>query len=228
MKFCLYSHPELRAMRTRAQDALVSVVAEPENARFRSTLHASLSALLDAHIHVVLTAAVDTDDNVLFYQFSGIKSLYTGIKRHYDYGGRSGVFAHEVDALSVSTMTAILHGMGQSQQVGAIQTPTGWSRVVTKVTIPELRGDSHPADYFVKAMSCLLPPAPASAEQKIIDTLYQDPALRVYVFEKCCVCKKTSGLRRCKRCKRAFYCSPEHQRAHWETHKIHCRQLRDL
>ena len=31
----------------------------------------------------------------------------------------------------------------------------------------------------------------------------------------------------CSRCGVAFYCSKEHQKAHWKTHKAHCSVLKE-
>lgn len=41
----------------------------------------------------------------------------------------------------------------------------------------------------------------------------------------CRVCGSTDKLRRCSKCKIAFYCSQTHQQSDWRTHKIECRKL---
>jgi TPR repeat protein len=48
---------------------------------------------------------------------------------------------------------------------------------------------------------------------------------------KCAQCGKIGlkqdGLKYCGGCKTTAYCSPEHQRAHWKTHKPECRAARE-
>lgn len=41
----------------------------------------------------------------------------------------------------------------------------------------------------------------------------------------CQVCKTTSNLKTCGSCKSLYYCSQEHQKAHWPNHKILCKLL---
>lgn len=41
----------------------------------------------------------------------------------------------------------------------------------------------------------------------------------------CRVCGSTDKLRRCSKCKGAFYCSQTHQQSDWRSHKIECRRL---
>jgi TPR repeat protein len=48
---------------------------------------------------------------------------------------------------------------------------------------------------------------------------------------KCAYCGmiglRQDGLKVCAACKTTAYCSPEHQRAHWKTHKPECRSARE-
>eukprot|EP00727_Mastigamoeba_balamuthi_P001209 m51a1_g11085 hypothetical protein (322) ;mRNA; f:6148-7462 len=39
---------------------------------------------------------------------------------------------------------------------------------------------------------------------------------------RCAVCGATGGLKACSRCHSEYYCSAEHQRAHWKAHKPRC------
>ena len=40
----------------------------------------------------------------------------------------------------------------------------------------------------------------------------------------CAVCQKPDS-KVCSRCRNAFYCSPEHQKVDWKTHKVSCTKL---
>ncbi len=42
---------------------------------------------------------------------------------------------------------------------------------------------------------------------------------------KCSVCNDTTRLLRCKRCKRVYYCSPDHQKEDWTHHKQICKPV---
>ena len=51
-----------------------------------------------------------------------------------------------------------------------------------------------------------------------------------YYFSSCGLCgnsgtKSSSGLKRCSRCKVMFYCSADHQKFHWKSHKNICNYL---
>ena len=39
----------------------------------------------------------------------------------------------------------------------------------------------------------------------------------------CSFCGESSTLKRCSRCKKMFYCSPDCQRIQWESHKPFCK-----
>jgi MYND finger len=39
---------------------------------------------------------------------------------------------------------------------------------------------------------------------------------------------KQDGLKYCGGCKKVAYCSPEHQQAHWKTHKPECQRTARL
>ena len=39
----------------------------------------------------------------------------------------------------------------------------------------------------------------------------------------CAVCEAPAD-KRCSRCRSIFYCTPEHQRSHWKTHKTACQK----
>ena len=41
----------------------------------------------------------------------------------------------------------------------------------------------------------------------------------------CAACKGTNDLKLCSRCRNVFYCSREHQVAHWEIHRRTCRKV---
>lgn len=41
-------------------------------------------------------------------------------------------------------------------------------------------------------------------------------------FPQCAVCGKIDQIQRCSKCKKAFYCSREHQVKHWPTHAPYC------
>lgn len=45
------------------------------------------------------------------------------------------------------------------------------------------------------------------------------------IEKKCVVCGKTKGLKKCSRCKIAFYCGVEHQKQDWPNHKKVCSKL---
>lgn len=38
----------------------------------------------------------------------------------------------------------------------------------------------------------------------------------------CAICQSDKNLKTCSRCKMVFYCSPDHQKQHWPSHKIIC------
>jgi hypothetical protein len=42
------------------------------------------------------------------------------------------------------------------------------------------------------------------------------------------ICGKFEGSRRCSKCKRAVYCSVEHQKLDWPIHKGICKHLRSI
>ena len=45
---------------------------------------------------------------------------------------------------------------------------------------------------------------------------------------QCAVCSGSESIQKCSRCGAAWYCSKEHQRAHWPQHKDFCRQFASL
>ena len=38
----------------------------------------------------------------------------------------------------------------------------------------------------------------------------------------CAVCGSMAGLKACSRCQEVYYCSRDHQTAHWKIHKKTC------
>jgi hypothetical protein len=54
---------------------------------------------------------------------------------------------------------------------------------------------------------------------------FLDP-LKQPVKIECPVCHKTTNLSRCSQCKETHYCSTDHQREHWSSHRDQCRQRR--
>ena len=48
--------------------------------------------------------------------------------------------------------------------------------------------------------------------------------VRQEIKEYCKICKTTVGLRRCSKCKQAYYCSEAHQQSDWRTHKLECKK----
>lgn len=52
-----------------------------------------------------------------------------------------------------------------------------------------------------------------------------DDAQQQQQLISCRVCGSTDKLRRCSKCKCAFYCSQTHQQSDWRSHKIECRRL---
>lgn len=41
-------------------------------------------------------------------------------------------------------------------------------------------------------------------------------------FYRCCICRKQGDMKRCSKCKSAFYCSVDCQKKDWRTHKPKC------
>lgn len=43
----------------------------------------------------------------------------------------------------------------------------------------------------------------------------------------CLICQSvpSKGLQKCSKCKMAYYCGQEHQRADWPTHQFHCKEI---
>ncbi|KAG0625778.1 hypothetical protein M758_2G080300, partial [Ceratodon purpureus] len=59
------------------------------------------------------------------------------------------------------------------------------------------------------------------------DTPNEKPPLPTWCI--CALCgTKSDKLSRCSRCKCTWYCSADHQRAHYFEHKIHCRLIADM
>ncbi|GAA5853607.1 hypothetical protein JCM5353_004262 [Sporobolomyces roseus] len=54
------------------------------------------------------------------------------------------------------------------------------------------------------------------------------------ILQTCTFCERVEGVneverfKRCGKCKRRFYCSPEHQTLDWPTHKPNCKDLQKL
>ena len=48
-----------------------------------------------------------------------------------------------------------------------------------------------------------------------------------YPQPQCRICGLMENLRRCSRCHWAYYCSQDHQRLDWKTHKIECHQIQE-
>lgn len=45
------------------------------------------------------------------------------------------------------------------------------------------------------------------------------------VQQNCRVCGSAGNLRRCSKCKIAYYCSQVHQQSDWRVHKIECKKF---
>lgn len=45
------------------------------------------------------------------------------------------------------------------------------------------------------------------------------------VQQNCRVCGSVGNLRRCSKCKIAYYCSQVHQQSDWRVHKIECKKF---
>lgn len=45
------------------------------------------------------------------------------------------------------------------------------------------------------------------------------------VQQNCRVCGSEGNLRRCSKCKLAYYCSQVHQQSDWRVHKIECKKV---
>ena len=43
------------------------------------------------------------------------------------------------------------------------------------------------------------------------------------IFKRCGVCGKHENVQKCRQCKYAYYCSKDHQKEHWPTHKMYCK-----
>ena len=62
---------------------------------------------------------------------------------------------------------------------------------------------------------------------KLVGGLSEEPlkTLAMMPDKHVCVCCGTRTTQKCSACECVSYCSPDHQRAHWPTHKIECRKL---
>lgn len=75
-------------------------------------------------------------------------------------------------------------------------------------------------DYYNKVIN--KPPECEIHEDKKSDNTLLEPKLRKGV-NSCSVCSSFSNLKRCKNCKKVYYCSRECQKADWRLHKNICQ-----
>ena len=131
--------------------------------------------------------------------------------------------------ISLSDQTPIFYGSGKSPEPFSL-----YGRLVdfTQFLRNETRRTNDPGwELTAQKISDCLPSlgyvirpdlSETTLSRDSLDLLGGDAVYVPFTCDECFESFPTSELKRCAKCKVAWYCSVEHQRAAWKTHKAHC------